>query len=324
MRCLDVLERLCMENFYISLSAVLPMFVMLLLGVFLRKKNIADRNSLNVINQLCFKVFLAVNVYYNIYKVNIAEVLNWRLLITAVISQFIILGISVAAASLSEKDKKRKGALAHGMFHTNFVIFGTLIGTALCGENNIGSIVLLIAIIVPLQNVLSVVLLESYRDNSQFSLGKTVMNALKNPYVVAAILGFATQLLHIHFPEMIANIFRDLGRCGTPLALIAMGGLFNFESISSNTKAISIGVIFRLVIIPALLIPAAVMMGFRGSELVALMCIFFAPCATTSFNLACAMDSDADLASQLVVFTSLVSLITIFLWIFGVNSLGLI
>ena len=59
------------------------MFVMLLLGVFLRKKNIADRNSLNVINQLCFKVFLAVNVYYNIYKVNIAEVLNWRLLIPA-------------------------------------------------------------------------------------------------------------------------------------------------------------------------------------------------------------------------------------------------
>ena len=313
-----------MNSFYISLSAVLPMFAMLVLGVFLRRKGVVDENSLAVINQLCFRVFLAVNVYYNIYKVNIAEVLNWRLLITAVLSQFVILGLAVLSASAVEKDRKRMGALAHGMFHTNFVIFGTLIGTALCGEGNIGSIVLLIAVIVPLQNVLSVFLLEYCRQNSGIAIGSTIVNALKNPYVIAAVLGFLTQLLHIRYPEMIANIFRDLGRCGTPLALIAMGGLFNFASVARNVRDISAGCLVRLVAVPALLIPLAVWLGFRGSELVALMCIFFAPCATSSFNLACAMDSDADLTSQLIVFTSLFSLVTIFVWIFTVSSFGLL
>ena len=57
-----------MNSFYISLSAVLPMFAMLALGVFLRRKGVVDENSLAVINRLCFRVFLAVNVYYNIYK----------------------------------------------------------------------------------------------------------------------------------------------------------------------------------------------------------------------------------------------------------------
>ena len=313
-----------MNSFYISLSAVLPMFVMLALGFFLRRTGVVDEKSLGVINRLCFKVFLAVNVYYNIYKVNIAEVLDWKLLITAVLSQFVILGLSVLSSSAVEKDRKRMGALAHGMFHTNFVIFGTLIGTALCGEDNIGGIVLLIAVIVPLLNVLSVFLLEYCRQSNGISIGTTVMNALKNPYVIAAVLGFLTQLLHIHYPEMIANIFRDLGRCGTPLALIAMGGLFNFASVSENTRDITAGCLVRLVIIPALLIPLAVWLGFRGSELVALMCIFFAPCATSSFNLACAMDSDADLTSQLIVFTSLFSLVTIFVWIFTVSSFGLL
>ncbi|MBR6299751.1 MAG: AEC family transporter [Clostridia bacterium] len=313
-----------MNSFYISLSAVLPMFVMLALGFFLRRTGVVDEKSLGVINRLCFKVFLAVNVYYNIYKVNIAEVLDWKLLITAVLSQFVILGLSVLSSSAVEKDRKRMGALAHGMFHTNFVIFGTLIGTALCGEDNIGGIVLLIAVIVPLQNVLSVFLLEYCRQSNGISIGTTVMNALKNPYVIAAVLGFLTQLLHIHYPEMIANIFRDLGRCGTPLALIAMGGLFNLASVSENTRDITAGCLVRLVIIPALLIPLTVWLGFRGSELVALMCIFFAPCATSSFNLACAMDSDADLTSQLIVFTSLFSLVTIFVWIFTVSSFGLL
>jgi predicted permease len=102
-----------------------------------------------------------------------------------------------------------------------------------------------------------------------------------------------------------------------------MGGLFNFGMIRENLKPIAAGVIGRLLLVPALLIPLTIRLGFRGSAFVALMCIFIAPCATTSFNLASQMDSDADLASQLVVFTSVCSLFTIFLWIYGLSLLGL-
>ena len=213
--------------------------------------------------------------------------------------------------------------MAHGIFHTNFVIFGTLIGTALCGEGNIGGISLLIAVIVPVQNIVSVVLLELFRENSKLSFKKTFGGVLKNPYVIAAIAGFLTQLLHIRYPDVIANVFRDLGRCGTPVALIVMGGLFNFGAVKDNVKTILVGCISRLVIVPAVLIAVTVALGFRGAEFIALMCIFMAPCATTSFNLASAMDSDADLAAQLVVFTSLLSLMTIFLWIFALSQMGI-
>ena len=312
-----------MNSFIMALNAVVPMFCMLGLGYFLRRIAFLDETTLNRLNKLCFKVFLATNVYYNIYKTDIAEVFNARLLLYACFSQILILAVSVAAALFTEKDKKRRGALAHGIFHTNFVIFGTLIGTAICGENNIGGIVLLIAVIVPLQNILSVALLEHFREGGSSSLTSTLRSVLKNPYVIAALLGFATQLLHIHFPDFLAGVFRDLGRCGTPLALIAMGGLFNFGSIRDNLRPIFTGVLFRLVIVPALLIALTLLLGFRGNEFVALMCIFIAPCATTSFNLASQMDSDADLAGQLVVFTSLCSLLTIFLWIFGLSSAGI-
>ena len=82
------------------------------------------------------------------------------------------------------------------------------------------------------------------------------------------------------------------------------------------------GVIFRLIVVPAILILLTIQLGFRGAEFIALMSIFIAPCATSSFNLATEMDSDADLAAQLVVFTSLCSLLTIFLWIFVLSNFG--
>ncbi|MCI9163167.1 MAG: AEC family transporter [Lachnospiraceae bacterium] len=312
-----------MSSFQTALTAVLPMFIMLGLGWYLRKINMADEHMLNKLNTVCFRTFLAVNVYYNIYKVNIKEVFNAKLLLYATATQILVLLLSLLVAMVTEKGKKRRGALAHGIFHTNFVIFGTLIGTALCGEGNIGGISLLIAIIVPLQNVLSVVLLEMFRENSRLSFKKTFGGVAKNPYVIAASAGFLTQLLRIRYPEVIANIFRDLGRCGTPVALIVMGGLFNFGAVRSNIKPILAGCIARLVIVPAILVAATIALGFRGADFIALMCIFIAPCATTSFNLASAMDSDADLAAQLVVFTSLFSLLTIFLWIFALSRLGI-
>ena len=271
-----------MSNFQTALTAVLPMFIMLTLGWYLRKIKMADEHMLNKLNTVCFRAFLAVNVYYNIYKVDIKEVFNAKLLIYAIITQVAIMLFSLLVAMSTEKAKKRRGALAHGIFHTNFVIFGTLIGTALCGEGNIGGISLLIAVIVPVQNVFSVILLEMFRENSKLSFKKTFGGVIKNPYVIAAIAGFATQLLHIHYPDVIANVFRDLGRCGTPVALIVMGGLFNFGAVRNNIKPIVVGSVSRLLIVPAILITITIALGFRGAEFIALMCIFIAPCATTS------------------------------------------
>lgn len=312
-----------MNSFQTALSAVLPMFVMLVMGNFLKRIKMVDEHTLNKMNTLCFKTFLSISLYYNIYRANIAEVFNGKLLMFAVITQFIILGISFIAAIPVTKGKKKRGALIHGIFHTNFVIFGTLIGTALCGEGNIGAISLLIAVIVPVQNILSVITLEMFREGGKISFKQIAKGVIKNPYVIAAILGCLTHLFGIRYPDLIANIFRDLGRCGTPVALIVMGGLFNFGAVYENVKSIITGVVFRLIIVPAILIPVSIWLGFRGGDLIGLMCIFVAPCAITSFNLANAMDSDADLAAQLVVFTSVASIFTIFIWIFTLSQLKL-
>lgn len=304
-----------MEGFQTAVNVVTPLFILLSLGVFLRKSGIIDEHTLNQLNKLAFKVFLSVSLYYNIYMADVSEVFDEKMLIFAVAAQLIIVLISLLIAFAAEKTKKRRGALSHVIFHTNFVIFGTMIGTALCGEGNIGKISLLIAVIVPLQNILSVIVLEMFKENGKIELKQLVWQVIKNPYVIAALLGFATQLLQVSFPEFLENAIRDVGRCGAPVAIIVMGGLFNFGAIKENVKTIIVGCLSRLVLIPSIMLPIAVYFDFRGTAMIGLMCIFIAPCATSSFNLASMMDSDEDLTSQLIVFTSLFSLGTIFAWI---------
>lgn len=313
-----------MEGFQTAINVVTPLFILLSLGVFLRKAGIIDEHTLNQLNKLAFKVFLSISLYYNIYTADISEVFDEKVLIFAVAAQLIIMIISLLIALIAEKTKKRRGAMSHVIFHTNFVIFGTMIGTALCGEGNIGKISLLIATIVPLQNILSVVVLALFKEEGKIEVKQLVWEVIKNPYVIAALLGFATQAIQISFPEFLENVIRDVGRCGAPIALIVMGGLFNFDAVKENAKSIIVGCFSRLILIPTIMIPIAVHFDFEGTAMIGLMCIFIAPCATSSFNLASMMDSDADLTSQLVVFTSLFSLGTIFAWIYILSKMGIV
>lgn len=313
-----------MNSFQTALNAVFPLFSFLALGVFLRKINLTDKPTLQKMNKVTLNVFLASNIYYNIISADLAQLFNARLLLTGIGIQLLILTLSLIVAFLVEKPKKRRGAISHCIFHTNFVIFSTLLGNALCGEGNLGSISLLVATIVPLQNILSVLILELFRENSHITFKKVFGGVLKNPFVVAALCGFATHLLPFQLPTLLMNFFRDLGRCGTPVALIIMGGLFNFGSIRDNRKSLIIGVFTRLILVPSLLIPVLVRTGFQGPDFVGLLCILIAPCANSCFSLACAMDSDADLTSQIVVFTSLLSLGTIFGWIFLLSHMGIL
>ena len=142
---------------------LLPMFLMLALGCLLRIGGLLDRGALERLNNVCFKVFLSLLLYYNIYTADVADVFNPRLLGFALLLQMAIWGILFLTVPRFEKSDKRRGAMIQGIGRTNFVIFGTAIGTALCGEGNIGPISLLVAAVVPFYNVLAVIVLEIFR-----------------------------------------------------------------------------------------------------------------------------------------------------------------
>lgn len=79
----------------------------------------------------------------------------------------------------------------------------------------------------------------------------------------------------------------------------------------------------KLIIVPLIMLTAAVLLGFKGEALVCLLVVFGAPVAVSSFAMAQQMGGDEKLAAQLVVMTSAFCLLTLFMWIFALNSFGL-
>lgn len=312
-----------MENLILSLNVVLPLFLTMSLGYLLKQLNMFDDNTLDIMNNVTFKSFLPLLLFYNIYKTDLKGSFNLNLIVFAlicVVSLYLVLYLIVP---LIEKDNKKRGALLQGLFRSNFVIFGVPVTESLFGSEKVGVTALLIAVVVPLFNILSVIALETFRGKKP-NFKKILKGIIKNPLIIASCIGILSLLLNIKLPSSIEKTISDISKIATPLSLILLGASFKFNEIRKYIKQTSIAVIGKTLLIPSIMLPICVMLGYRDVELATLMIIFAAPTAISSFTMAQQMDSDSDLAGQIVVFTSGFCVITVFIWIFILKQMNLI
>jgi len=312
-----------MGNLILSFNVVLPIFLCILLGYFLRRIRMVDTPSLNVMNKLCFKVFLPIYLFNNIATTNLAAAFNGKLLATAylgVTAQFILLMLLIPRL---EKENPRRGVLIQAMFRSNFALFGLPLALSLCGTEKVGPTSILVGFTVPLFNILAVVSLESFRGGKP-SIKKMAKGIATNPLIIASLLGIAFNLLDFTLPGAVQKSVNDLGGVATPLSLVALGGSFTVSKVKEYKKQLTIGVLGRLVFSPLLMVSAGILLGFRNELLIPLLIMSGAPTAVSSFPMAQQMDGDGELAAGLVVFTSALAILSMFLWIFVLKQIGMI
>ena len=113
----------------------------------------------------------------------------------------------------------------------------------------------------------------------------------------------------------------DLSGLTTPLSFLSIGVTLKLSQVEKKGYLVS-AVLLRLVLIPMTILPLAILQGFRGQELCALMILFAAPTAVSSYPMAVAMDADGDFAAQMVAYTTIFCLPTIFFWTLLLNYMG--
>ena len=299
----------------LSFNVVVPLFLMLVLGYSLKQIRVYDEHTISGMNQLVFKVFLPLLLFINIYQTDVAGVFDLKLMLVAVLGVLGSFFMTWLIIAWIEKDNRKRGVLIQGIFRSNFVIFGIPVTTSLFGAEATGAAALLVAVIVPIFNMLSVVILEIYRG-SRINVPKILKGIITNPLIIGSVTGLLCLLLHIKIPLVLEKTISDLSKVTTPLALVILGGSFTFSSMKGNVKQIAIGVLGKLVIVPVICLSFALLIGIRGVGLAISMSIFASPTAVSSFSMAKQMDGDADLAGHLVVLGSMLSVVTMFIWIF--------
>ena len=312
-----------MENLILSFNIILPLFLCIALGYFLRRIKLLSDETVQALNKLTFKVFLPVYLFNNVYSTNLSQAWNGKLVLFSVLGVVGLFLLLLLVIPLLEKDPKKRGVMIQGIFRSNFALFGLPLAISLCGEEKSGPTALLVALIVPVYNVLAVLALEIYRGGKPNIL-KILKGIVTNPLIIASLIGVILNILPFSLPESIVKACSDIGKVATPLSLVALGGSFVISEVRKNLRPLLIVLLGKLIISPFLLVAIAVLLGFRDETLVPVMIMFGAPIAVSSYPMAQQMDGDGELAGQLVVLSSALCILTIFLWIFALKQLGLI
>ena len=313
-----------MENFIVCLNAVTPIFVIIALGYLARCLGDIKQEDVFRINRLAFRYFMPVMVFYNIYVSDLAASFNVKLLCFALFGVLAEWFISLQIVKRAERRPERQGVIIQALYRSNFVIIGLPLAQQLMpAGSDFGCVVILLATVIPLYNVLAVITLEHFGGVKKSRLG-LVADIFKNPMIVGTIVGILFQLLKLRLPSGLEHAVAQVANATSPLMLFLLGGFFEFGDLRNDLKTVSFIVIGRLIVIPAVMLGLACLLGFRGVEFASLLGAFASSAAIASFTMAQQMGGDAKLAGNAVVATSALCSLTLFMWAMIFKTLGVI
>ena len=320
-----------MENFIYSINVTLPIFLVMVLGWFLKQRGMLDEHFVSVANKFNFQVTLPFLVFRDLAAVDIRAIFDGRYVLFCALATTVCFFAIWGGAKLFLKDQTMTGAFVQASFRSSAAVMGLAFIENIYGTSAMGPLMIIGA--VPLYNIFSVIVLTfEANDNGGASGGrkdyskirKAVINILKNPIIIAIVLGLLVAYFRIDFPDIVDHSINYVARTATPLALIAMGAGFEGRAAVKKLGPTLAAAAIKLVLQPLVLIPLAVALGFRGEQLIGLVVMLAAPATPSCYIMAKNMDNDGVLTASIVVMTTLLAAFTLTGWIFVLKCLQLI
>lgn len=309
-----------MESFWMAAQVVVPMAITVGIGVLLRIFHVTDEATMKQVDNLIFTIFMPALSFYNIYKTDFSQLNNVGYILYGAAGLMILFVFAMVLVPKFVHPRPTASAYGQALFRSNFLLFGAAVAESIYGAGNIGLVSLLGVVAVPLYNAQAAVLLETGR-HGMASPKKLLLAIAKNPTVVATFLGLLVNFSGLRLPDLVLGVVKDISGLTTPLSFLSIGVSLSLGAVAKRGYLVSI-VALRLVLVPLVFVTGAVLLGFRGQELCALLILFAAPVAVSSYPMAVAMGADSEFAGQAVAYSTIFCLPTIFLWTLLLNSMG--
>lgn len=313
-----------MESFLVAINAVIPFLCYITFGYGAKARGVLEEDFLQKLNKMVFRLFYPFMTFYNIYKADASMLPRPLLLIFAGASILILEVLLVLVVPRIVKENPRRGVIIQAIYRSNFVLFGLPLTISVFDESASSVAAMMVTVVVTIYNTTSVVILEMFNTEGKTDVKTILLNVLKNPLLQGACIGLLFFFLRIKVPASLLKPIAAFADMTSPLALFVLGGTLHFNAIQANLKYLVPTLTFKLVILPAIILAIAYALGLRGLELFLLIAIYGTPVAAASYPMAQNMGGDGELAGQFVVISTVVSVATLFLWIFFMKSTGLI
>ena len=180
-----------------------------------------------------------------------------------------------------------------------------------------------VAILVPIANIVSVLVIFMLRDNDDDAdLIRAILTELaRNPLIGAIILGGLVNVLGILTPSFIKETTVLLGKASLPMLLLCVGASIRIDGLKSHKMALFLAILSKLLILPSVMMITGIYLGLEKEVLLVLVVLATAPTAASSYTLAHQLGGDAPIMAEIITAQTLVSAFAIPAWVLAVSAL---
>ncbi len=319
-----------MDNFIFSLNVTFPVFLVILIGYVLGRIGILPKAVTGVLDKYVFKVALPFLLFQDISTMDLRSMFHWDFVLFCMGVTTLMFAFVTLLAVLVIRDRRLRGAFAQASARGSAAILGIAFVNNIYGNSAMTAMMIVAA--VPLYNIYSVIILTFFSndvtDQMRSDRGRMIRSALRgiitNPIILGILSGVPFALLGVTIPTIPAKTIASVAQTATPIALLSIGASFEGAEAINGLKPTLLATSLKLVIIPAIFLPFAIRLGFVREELVAILIMLAAPTTVSCYIMAKNMGNDAQLSASTIVLTTLLSSVTLTLWIFLLRSMGLI
>lgn len=319
-----------MDSFLFSVGAVAPIVLMVIIGYFLKMIGWMDERFAKDANKLVFRAFMPIMLFLNIYRIEDLSGIDFGFIGFVLIILLAVFFLSIPASAVVTKNKDRRGVLIQAAFRSGYSLIGIPLAESLYGAEGAIAATLLSAAVIPLYNILAVISLSMFGGDDgkeKPSVKKILLGIIKNPLILGiaagmVALGIRVLLTNAGIDFRLSNItplftvLKYISNLAIPMALLVLGAQFELSAVASLRREIIFGTVVRTVVVPVISIGIAYFFlrnSFNSAHFACFVSVFATPVAVTTVPMAQEMDGDVTLAGQLVVWSTLVSALTVFL-----------
>lgn len=299
------------------LNTVLPIFLVIGLGLGLRRAGILARDLAAALSKLVFYVAAPALLFRATATGTLDETFNGAAMAVVAVVTLLVGAATYLLCFRCHPD--RRGVIAQGVFRSNQVFIGLPLVIYAFGEEAVQLVAVQMSLTVILYNFLGVVFLvlpqQGRSAGSAAMWVRTAAKVARNPLIVASTAGILYSLTGLPVPLVADRTLALVGRMAAPLALLTVGAGLEFGRLRRDLRTTIAVSLVKTVLYPALILAGLRITGLEGLDLQAPLMLMIAPAAVIGYVMTRELGGDEELAGAIVIGSTLLSVATITGWL---------
>ena len=304
-----------LSNFFQIFLLVSPVFLLIILGNFLRRIKVPDVSFWEINDKLCYWVLIPALLFHYISQINLSSEMLYSYSIIIYVGFFIAILTVLILGKLLGYPPERWTSILQGAVRQNAFIALAITGS-LFGDEGLKIASIFMLIYVPSINIIIVTTMvmnfgQSKKNASKNEFITVFIELSKNPFILAMIAGLIFSIIQSEKLKVIIDTSGLLGSAALPIMLLTIGAKIKVRDLALTITPIIISNFLKLLALPLIAFFVANYLGLSEIEVVVAVIFAAVPTAVSSHTLARQFGADDQLMTSIITTQVILSFVTI-------------